>query len=127
MQRAAHRDYWIRSRTSSKERRFGLQRSELENAAVVAKSGILEGHPGPPPAISVSRNNVRVGYEPCRKRANRCDLLHPHLTEVHRRVTGLPALQEPLDRRVNGDRVELVTVKRTMPANRGVLRRHVLE
>jgi len=104
-----------------------LRRGGLESGVAVARNGILKGHPGPPPAFSVSRTGVRVAHGPSRKHAKWCELRNPHLPEVDRRVAGLPSLQEPLDRRVKGDRVQLANVERAMTTNRVVLRRDVLE
>ena len=101
--------------------------SGLESGAAAAKSGIPEGHPDPPPAVSVSSEDLRVVRGPSRKRVDRCDLRNPHLPEVDGRVAGLPSLQKPLDWRVKRNRVQLVNVKCAMTTDGGVLGRDILE
>ena len=68
-----------------------------------------------------------MGRESCRKRADRFDLGNPQLPEVHSWVTRLPALEKPLDRWMDRDRIELSDAKCPMAANGGVLRADVLE
>src|SRR3990170_2774622 len=118
---------WSHSRTSSRRRPSASRPSARAGAEGVAESGIPEGHPIPPPAASVSPEGVRVGRGPCRMRADQPVLGHPHLAEVDRRVTRLPPLEEPLDRRVKRHGVELMDMERAMAAHRLVLGRDLLE
>jgi len=113
------RGLWSRFMTRSRPRRFVSLLSGLESGAATAKSGIPEGHPGPPPAVSVSSEDLRVVRGPSRKRVDRCDLRNPHLPEVDGRVAGLPSLQKPLDWRVKRNRVQLVNVKCAMTTDGG--------
>src|SRR4051812_10214816 len=46
----------------------------------------------------------------------------PHRTEIHRGVARLPAAQEPCDRRMEHDLVEVALVEEPVPAHRSVLR-----
>src|SRR5438093_8045870 len=54
-------------------------------------------------------------------------LREPEPAEVDSRIAGAPALEEPADRRVQDDAVELVASEEAMPTHRCVLRGNSLE